>query len=198
MKKIALVFLGMVIGSSYADSFNGMLSGTDSVRKVSETPTEKCLRYSDMVIVTQTNDDDIPGEHILIKNDPHASCAWETESGWVVDSGEASYFKGKYKDRLIIERGTGSNYRDVLVYSSESQNMIFSSSYEEPLKFDDGILQYWKNMDDVIANNDNCDKYEDGQRFGLSAQIQQNFSVDITANAPLAIKSKKLRCNLVQ
>lgn len=199
MKKVVMIILGLAVGYTYADSFSGMLSGTDSVKKISQIPSEKCLRYSDVTIITQV-DDDLPGEHILVKNDPNASCAWESDSSWLIDSGEASYFKGKYKDKLIIDRGTGTNFRDILVYDLGSHNLIFSTSYEEPLKLDDGIISYWKNMDDIVASSDNCDKYEDGQKSGLVAQIQHNFSVDINSSsqAPKAIDSKKTRCNLVQ
>lgn len=196
MKNLLLVLLSASFSSVYAASFDGMLSGADSINQIAEQSGGKCMHYDDITIITKA-DDDVPGEQILVKKSPTADCEWQAESNWIVDSGEASYFKGKSKNWLIIERGTSVDNRDVLVYDLVTHEQTFSDTYSEPLKLNDDKLNYWKNSG-KIATSVNCDKYDEAQKLGLSSQLQQYVGVDLTMTSLVDKPENKTRCQMMQ
>ena len=197
MRKLILGLLCLSVSTVFADSFSGMLDGSESPDKVTESANSKCLRYKNSITVITQKDEDAPGDHILIKIGDDASCSWDSAAGWETDSGEASYFLGKWKNLIFIDRGTGPDGRDVLVFDLESKHQVFAANYSEPLEISSKKLTYWQGAN-TLATKDNCDEFEDAEKSGLTPQIQKLMSVDLTAVTPVAQSSKKTRCKLTQ
>ncbi len=196
MQKLILGLLCLSLSPVFADSFLGMLDGSESPDKVTESANGKCLRYKTITVVTQ-KDEDAPGDQILIKTGDDAACSWDSAAGWETDSGEASYFLGKWKNLIFIDRGTGPDGRDVLIFDLESKHQVFAANYSEPLEISSKKLTYWQGAN-TLATKDNCDDFEDAEKNGLTPQIQKLMSVDLTAVTPVAQSSKKTRCKLTQ
>lgn len=196
MKKIVLSILILGIGVVYAADFDGMLTGADNVKKVSQQATGKCLQYGEVTVITQ-QDSDVPGENILVKNSPDSSCEWQTESNWLVDSGVASYFKGLSGNWLFIDRGTSTDNRDILVYNLITHDQVFNDTYAEPIRISDNKLQYWRNIGDT-ATSANCDKYDEAQKLGLSTQLQALVNIDLSSPELKVIKTNERRCQMTQ
>ncbi len=196
MQKLILGLLCLSLTPVFADSFLGMLDGSESPDKVTESANGKCLRYKTITVVTQ-KDEDAPGDQILIKTGDDAACSWDSAAGWETDSGEASYFLGKWKNLIFIDRGTGPDGRDVLIFDLDSKRQVFAANYSEPLEISSKKLTYWQGAN-TLATKDNCDDFEDAEKTGLTPQIQKLMSVDLTAVTPVAQSSKKTRCKLTQ
>ena len=113
MRKLILGLLCLSLTPVFADSFSGMLDGSESPYKAIESTNSKCLHYKKSITVVTQKDEDAPGDHVLIKSGDDASCSWDNAAGWETDSGEASYFLGKWKNLIFIDRGTGPDGRDV-------------------------------------------------------------------------------------
>lgn len=197
MKKY-LLLSGLFVSLAYANTFDGMMNGAELVKQVFISDTGKCLHYDDATIVTQDQDKNIPGEQILVKNSPNANCEWSIESNWLIDSGQASYFSGKYKNWLLIDRGTGPDNRDILVYDIVTHQNAYSNVYGKPSYIESDVLYYWKNVD-MLATADNCNKFSDAQKLGLSAQLQHLVGVNLESAIlrSKAIKNEN-RCQLMQ
>ncbi|MBX9597347.1 MAG: hypothetical protein K2X04_02080 [Burkholderiales bacterium] len=196
MRKLILGLLCLSLSPVFADSFLGLLDGSESPDKVTESANNKCLRYKTITVVTQ-KDEDAPGDQILIKTGDDASCSWDNAAGWETDSGEASYFLGKWKNLIFIDRGTGADGRDVLIFDLDSKHQVFAANYSEPLEISSKKLTYWQGAN-ILATKDNCDEFEDAEKSGLTPQIQKLMSVDLTTATPVALGSKKMRCKLTQ
>lgn len=196
MRKLILSLLCLSLTPVFADSFSGMLDGSESPYKVTESADSKCLRYKTITVITQ-KDEDAPGDHVLIKSGDDATCSWDSAAGWETDSGEASYFLGKWKNLIFIDRGTGTDGRDVLIFDLDSKRQVFTASYSNPMEIIRKKLTYWQGAN-TIATKDNCDEFEEAEKSALTPQIQKLMSVDLTAANPVAIDGKKTRCKLTQ
>lgn len=196
MRKLILSLLCLSLTPAFANSFSGMLDGSESPYKVTESTNGKCLRYKTITVITQ-KDEDAPGDHVLIKSGDDASCSWDSAAGWETDSGEASYFIGKWKNLIFIDRGTGPDGRDVLIFDLDSKHQVFAANYSEPLEISSKKLTYWQGAN-TLATKDNCDEFEEAEKNGLTPQIQKLMSVDLTAATPVALSGKKTRCKLTQ
>lgn len=197
MRKLILGLLCLSLTPVFADSFSGMLDGSESPYKAIESTNSKCLHYKKSITVVTQKDEDAPGDHVLIKSGDDASCSWDSAAGWETDSGEASYFLGKWKNLIFIDRGTGTDGRDVLIFDLDSKRQVFTASYSNPMEIIRKKLTYWQGAN-TIATKDNCDEFEEAEKTALTPQIQKLMSVDLTAANPVAIDGKKTRCKLTQ
>ena len=197
MRKLILGLLCLSVSTVFADSFSGMLDGSESPYEVTESANSKCLHYKKSITVVTQKDEDAPGDHILIKTGGDASCSWDSAAGWETDSGEASYFLGKWKNLIFVDRGTGPDGRDVLIFDLDSKHQVFAANYSEPLEISSKKLTYWQGAS-TLATKDNCDEFEDAEKNGLTPQIQKLMSVDLTAATPVVLSGKKTRCKLTQ
>lgn len=196
MKKLFGLALVLSINLVYAASFDGMLSGSDSVLSITQQKHGSCIFYNDITVVTNI-ESDTPGEEILVKSEPDANCNFVAETGWLIDSGIASYYKGRWQNWLIIDRGTGTDNRDILLYDLVTHQQAYSDTYSDPIKISDNKLMYWKSSG-TIATMENCDIYEKAQQLGLSLQLQQYVAIDL-ATTNLQVKSlNKTRCQMTQ
>lgn len=196
MKKLFGLALVLSINLAYAASFDGMLSGSDSISRITPQKNGRCMSYGDVTVVTNV-ESDTPGEEILVKSEPDANCNFAAESGWLVDSGIASYYKGRWQNWLIIDRGTGTDNRDILLYDLVTHQQAYADTYSDPVKISDNQLEYWRSSG-TIATMGNCDNYEKAQQLGLSLQLQQYVAIDL-ATTDLQVKPlNKTRCQMTQ
>lgn len=193
MKKI-LLLISLCPLFSFGASFDNRLSGSDSP-KVSDTNYGKCYIYDDLAVLSRLTND-VVGEEILVKDDD-LTCEWNLDHGWLVDSGEASYFIGKWHNWLFIDRGTGVDFRDIVIYNMQTQALAYSDTYATPVKIKSDSLKYWQNIP-TLANKDNCDKYNQANENGLSLQMQQLVSVDLSNNLLKMTTQSDYRCVFIQ
>ncbi len=196
MKKtiLALALSSYAFYAVASDNNFYLITGS-SKAKVSYTNYGKCYLYDDLAVLSKKSTDDSVGEDILVKSDD-ITCNWDDNHGWLIDGGEASYFIGKWRDLLFVDRGTGPDFRDILIYNQENHELIYSDTYSTPIKINNNSLEYWRNTVDDNTNLSKC--IEQNAQEGLSMSQQQFVKVNLLSNKLNMIKESSYRCIYLQ
>ena len=109
----------------------------------------------------------------------------------------ASYFIGKWHNYIFIDRGTGPDNRDILVFNIKTKRLVYQDTYYDPLSIVNYKLQYWQTAN-ILATRTNCDQFAKSQQSGLNPQIQNLGQVDLKINDLTFIKTGQTRCQLTQ
>ncbi|MDD3266776.1 MAG: hypothetical protein PHC75_06325 [Burkholderiales bacterium] len=188
MKRFFL-FLSLVYIPAYAD--NILLKGSDKPKQVRITSNSACYEYGKFNVITKPLS---TGELILVKKD---DCLWNESKGWVVNSGLASFFAGVYKNKIIIDQGTLSAPRDLLIYDIHTKKQVFNSRYFTDVYLSNNKLIYW-DASNKVATKDNCIVFESAISSGLSATLMNKMVVDLSNDKFKIKKTNIQRCELTQ
>lgn len=197
-KLISPILLSLIAVNAYAEvNSSGLLVGSESPVTVSSTKDGKCYIYPMTTIITKSFSNTV-GEQILVKPGVDKKCKWEDKTGNWLLSNDANYFIGKWRNLLFVDNGTGPDMRQILVFDLNNHRQQFGDTYFEPLQIAGNNLQYWK-ATLKIATKDNCDKFAEAAKTGLTPQIQQLNIVNLNNSSLVGLPQKnKLHCALTQ
>lgn len=188
----------LIPGIIYAGDFDEILLRSESPVSVLTSESGKCIRYKNLTVVTTANAESAAGEQILIKESSVASCGWQSNQGWIMDSGQLSYFIGKSESNLFVDQGTAPGYRDILIYNINNQQIYYRSGYFAPIEIKNRQLKYWQKTD-IAAVESNCSVYDPQMiASGITPQIQRYVMVDLLTFQLQAVESTPLRCQYIQ
>lgn len=173
---------------------NDLLSGTESPVSVTSTSDGKCYLYQDSTVIIKSNDSEA-GEVILIKVVPDKKCKWD-KSAWKI-TGPANYYFGKYRNLIFVDNGTGPDLRQISIFDINNHIQQFNDSYVAPVNINKNQFTYWQPAA-TIATKENCDKFAEASKTGLTPQIQKQIQVNLLNSSLSAIPAKKVRCELSQ
>lgn len=190
MKKF-LVSILCICSYSYADK---LIKGSDKPKYTQVTTVGSCYEYDKFKVITK---DTSSGESILIKNSNKYNCAWKESEGWVIDSKAANFFAGVYKNKIIIDNGTLSSPRDVLIYDAVTKKQLFSDKYFVNIQISEGKLIYWKSSKSLATKN-NCDVFRQAMSTGLDAKLMDRVVVNLSNGKFDKQRVIVQRCELTQ
>jgi len=186
-----------IYGIANADEIKPqLLQGSESPVISSPTKAGYCYVFADSTIITKSISGNV-GEQVQIKPTSDRKCKWDNSgSSWTINN-DASYFWGKWKSFIFLDQGTGPDMRQLLIFDMRSRSQQFVDSYALPIQITGSNIQYWQAIP-TIATKKNCDKFVQAVKTGLTPQIQQHISVNLsnTAFATKVLADK--RCSLTQ
>jgi hypothetical protein len=195
MLKPLPIIIASIFAISHVFAANiDLLSGSESPISVTNTPNGKCYLYTDKTIITKNNDSEV-GEVILIKSMVDKKCKWD-KSAWKI-TGPANYYFGKFQNLIFVDNGTGPDMRQISIFDINSHIQQFNDTYVEPISIAKNQLSYWQPAA-IIANKQNCNKFAEASKTGLTPQIQKQMQLNLSNSNLGGIPSGKTRCGLTQ
>lgn len=194
LKPLSVIILNVFAITNVFAANNDLLSGTESPVSVTNTSNGKCYLYPDSTIITKSNDSEA-GELILIKTIADKKCKWD-KSAWKI-AGPANYYFGKFQNLVFVDNGTGPDLRQISIFDINSHIQQFNDTYIEPISILKNQLSYWQPAA-TIANKQNCDKFAEASKTGLTPQIQKQMQLNLSSGNFSEVPSGKTRCGLTQ
>lgn len=181
----------LMFGYSFAED---LLIGANTPKNKTTINDVTCYKYKKFTVLTK---DDMLGQDILIKNNAQRNCTWNESDGWLTESNSASYFVGSYGDNILIDRGTASAPRDILIYNYKTGKNIFKDSYSSDIAIANNKLSYWR-ISGVIATDANCTLLSQAESSGLGVHMLRQTYVDLSRNNLNVKYTDNHRCELTQ
>lgn len=194
LKPLLLITINIFAITNVFALNNDLLSGSESPISVTNTSDGKCYLYQDSTVITKASNSEA-GEVILIKAVPDKKCKWD-KSAWKI-VGPANYYFGKYRNLVFVDNGTGPDLRQISIFDTNNHIQQFNDTYVEPINIVKNQLSYWQPAA-TIANKQNCDKFTEANKTGLTPQVQKQMQVDLLNDSFFGVSSKKVRCALTQ
>ncbi|TXI92534.1 MAG: hypothetical protein E6Q33_06360 [Neisseriales bacterium] len=194
LKPLSVIVLNVFAITNVFAANNDLLSGSESPVSVTNIPNGKCYLYSDTTVITKNNGSEV-GEVILIKTIADKKCKWD-KSAWKI-TGPANYYFGKFQNLIFVDNGTGPDLRQISIFDINSHIQQFNDTYVEPISIIKNQLSYWQSAV-TIANKQNCDKFTEASKTGLTPQIQKQMQLNLSNGNFSGIPSGKIRCELTR
>lgn len=83
---------------------------------------------------------------------------------------------------LIVDEGTGTENRNIVIYDLTKKVKVFSDTYNsfvDSIEPQGNIITYWQTTN-TIANSENCPKIKEYQNQGGGAKIETKTSLDLS------------------
>jgi hypothetical protein len=94
----------------------------------------------------------------------------------------AQHFSSITDNLLIVDEGTGTENRNIVIYDLVKKAKVFSDTYNssvDSIKPQGNLISYWQTTN-TVANSQNCPKIKEYQNQGGGAKIETKISLDLS------------------
>lgn len=120
-------------------------------------------------------------------------CNAQLQKGEFVIKNEGNnFFLALQGDLLILDSGTGPDYRDLKIWNLKSRTKGYTGQYLEILEIRPESIALWRETS-INASPKNCPKLEEWKGYGLAAAIDR--LVELRFSDFEITETSRLRCS---
>jgi len=162
-------------------------------KKSSSSSNTNCI-YNSKYFVIDRADPLSAGDDILIKykteKNQNISCEYVvSKTDFEIKNScndgpvcyRAQYSSNLKNNLLIVDQGTGTENRGIIIYDLIKKSEVFKDTYSsgDLLYPDNNTISYWINTKET-ANKENCPKIDEYEKQGGGAKLETKVSLDLS------------------
>ncbi len=144
---------------------------------------EDCVDNDKYFIIENNSIDSVGADHLVkYKNnrDDNFDCKYVVAKGdFEIKNEWAEYTLGLENNLLILDSGTGTDPRGLIIYNLDLRKKVYEDLYSEPVDIKNNTISYWTEATEK-ATKANCPKLEEYEGYGGSAAIETHVSLDLS------------------
>jgi hypothetical protein len=178
MKKLFIGILIVIIISLIYLSQRQKHTSRTPIQESAINSEKVTCKENDKYFVIFKDDEGYVGEDLLIKykTEEHQNfnCEYvvEKDDFEIQNNDSAQFFLGLENNSLILDRGTGPSFRDLMIYDLINRKKVFTENYaDEAILIENNSITYWS-YTNTPATKKNCPKVDEYEGYGGTAGIE--------------------------